>query len=102
MYTPSTDQIRAVWHQFYNIPAIPERRVALDAELDRWLESVRREAKSEMLNEVADSIEGETFGEMTLAQFDEYTNEHTQQTAGQAYRDAIDYLRRWAKALVRS
>jgi len=61
-YTPDVEQLRDMWvdskldHLPRNvgIPLVP----TVQAEFNRWLETVRAEAKAEALNEYAETLEG--------------------------------------------
>lgn len=57
-YTPRTYDVRALY-----VLATPPHRVSIGdgkAEFDRWLETVRAEAKAEALNEAAEGIRNMT------------------------------------------
>lgn len=63
-YMPTTDDVRDVWvdRKVYHLPK--STRTALvptvQAEFDRWLETVRAEAKAEALNEAAHALDSAT------------------------------------------
>ena len=59
-YTPDIDELRDVWVDYLLNPLPRSQGIPLvpvaQAEFDRWLETVRAEAKAEALNEYADTL----------------------------------------------
>jgi len=61
-YTPTTDELRDIWVD-YNLNPLPRSQgiplvETAQAEFDRWLETVRAEAKAEALQDAADEVLG--------------------------------------------
>lgn len=59
-YTPTTDELRDIWVD-YNLNPLPRSQgiplvETAQADFDRWLETVRAEAKAEALNESATEL----------------------------------------------
>ncbi|UXN30994.1 hypothetical protein [Glutamicibacter sp. M10] len=63
-YTPTTEQVReACILGHYPLPSV-KQRTDLGADFDRWLETVRAEAKAEALNEVANAFQYKAWNEL--------------------------------------
>ncbi|MGP9528161.1 hypothetical protein [Glutamicibacter sp. AOP5-A2-18] len=80
-YTPTTEQVReACILGHYPLPSV-KQRTDLGADFDRWLETVRAEAKAEALNEAAEGIRNMTLDDNPTDWLTDFAEQYKEEPA---------------------